>query len=108
MSIPSSILSLFNGTYDGVPAAQLKSANEAHNVEIALREAGQSFQTRIKKTIATKPTKSTTIEKMTSRSVKPLRDLICMILQARCSARRVAVLIALLCRDIRVVRPSAR
>lgn len=49
MSIPSSILNLFNGTYDGVPAAQLKSANEAHNVEIALREAGQSFQTKIKK-----------------------------------------------------------
>ena len=62
----------------------------------------------IKKTIATKPTKRTTIEKMTSRSVKPLRDLICMILLARCSASCVAVLIALLCRDIRVVRPSAR
>ena len=49
MSIPSSILNLFDDIYDGLPAAQLKSANEAHNLEVALKQANRSFQTKIKK-----------------------------------------------------------
>lgn len=48
MSIPMSILSLFS-TIDGATIAKFKSANEAHNVEIALKEANQSYQTKIKK-----------------------------------------------------------
>ena len=49
MSIPSSILSLFSDSYDGFVAARFKSANEAHNVEVVLKEAKMSFQTKIKK-----------------------------------------------------------
>ena len=48
MSIPMSILNLFDTT-GGVTSARFKSANEAHNVEIALKEAKRSFQTKIKK-----------------------------------------------------------
>ena len=49
MSIPSSILSLFSDLYDDFTAARFKSANEAHNVEVVLKEAKMSFQTKIKK-----------------------------------------------------------
>lgn len=49
MSIPSSILNLFSDSYDGFAAAKFKSANEAHNVEVALKEAKLSYQTKIKK-----------------------------------------------------------
>lgn len=48
MSIPLSILNLFD-TREGAPTARFKSANEAHNVEIVLKEAKQSYQTKIKK-----------------------------------------------------------
>lgn len=48
MPIPMSILNLFDNS-DGAPTARFKSANEAHNVEIVLKEAKQSYQTKIKK-----------------------------------------------------------
>jgi hypothetical protein len=50
MSLPSSILNLFSDTYDGLPAARLRSASEAHNLEAALRHASHSYKTKINKT----------------------------------------------------------
>jgi hypothetical protein len=49
MPLPSSIQTLFSTTYNGVPAARLKSALEAHNLEAMLRDAGHSYQTKISK-----------------------------------------------------------
>jgi hypothetical protein len=50
MSLPLSITNLFSETYDGFTAARFKSSSEAHNVETALKEAQQSYRTKIHKT----------------------------------------------------------
>lgn len=50
MSLPLSVKSLFNETFEGVPAARLRSTTEAKNLEAALRLHKQSFQTKIRKT----------------------------------------------------------
>ena len=50
MSLPLSIRNIFKDTYEGVPAARLRSTAEAKNLEAALREHRQSFQTKIRKT----------------------------------------------------------
>ena len=44
-----SILKLFDRQYDGLPAAWFTSSSEAHNAEAALRQAGQSYRTKILK-----------------------------------------------------------
>lgn len=49
MSLPSSLDSKFDLTYDGLRAARFVSASEAHNLETALREYGVSYKTKIVK-----------------------------------------------------------
>jgi hypothetical protein len=49
MSLPSSIQNQFTDSYEGVPAARLKSSAEAKNLEAALRAHGTSYQTKINK-----------------------------------------------------------
>lgn len=44
-----SLLKLFDHTYDGLPAAWLPSAVQAHNLESMLRAAGKSYKTKIHK-----------------------------------------------------------
>lgn len=49
MSLPTSLQNLFSSTYEGMPAARLKSSMEVHNLEIALREHRVSHRTKIVK-----------------------------------------------------------
>lgn len=49
MSLPLSLRSRFSEFRDGLPAARFQSASEAHNMEVALREAGESYRTVIVK-----------------------------------------------------------
>jgi len=44
------ILDMFRDTFEGCPAAKLKSSLTAHTVEHALRMAGRSYRTKINKT----------------------------------------------------------
>lgn len=49
MSLPLSLRSRFSEVRDGLPAARFQSASEAHNMEVALRGAGESYKTIIVK-----------------------------------------------------------
>jgi len=49
MSLPSTIESLFNETYNDMKAARLRTAVECNNLQAALKEAGASFTTKIHK-----------------------------------------------------------
>lgn len=49
MSLPLSLRSRFSEIRDGLPAARFQSASETHNMEVALREAGESYRTVIVK-----------------------------------------------------------
>ncbi len=49
MSLPLSIASRFNSTYEGFKAAIFLSSSEYHNFTTGLREAGASFKTKIAK-----------------------------------------------------------
>lgn len=48
--VPSSILSEFTSTFAGVPAARFTTSDAALRLEVALRQAGVSYQTKIRKT----------------------------------------------------------
>jgi len=50
MSLPSTIVSLFNETYNDMKAARLRTALECNNLQATLKEAGASFTTKIHKT----------------------------------------------------------
>lgn len=47
MQLPLIILRQFTKTYNGVPAARVKSISEAKNLEAALRQAGKSYKTKM-------------------------------------------------------------
>lgn len=49
MPLPLSIQNAFRDVYNGAPAARLRSASEAKNLETALRLHDRSFQTKIVK-----------------------------------------------------------
>lgn len=49
MPLPTTLQNLFSSTYEGMPAARLKSSLEVHNLETALREHKVSHRTRIVK-----------------------------------------------------------
>ena len=49
MSLPLSIESRFNETYEGLRAARFQSAAEAHNMETSLKWLSKSFKTKIVK-----------------------------------------------------------
>ncbi len=49
MSLPTSIQNLFSDTFEGMPAARLKSSVEVHNLQTALREHRVSHLTKILK-----------------------------------------------------------
>jgi predicted GIY-YIG superfamily endonuclease len=40
---------MFDSTYEGMRAARFKSASEAHNMEVSLKELKHSFKTKIVK-----------------------------------------------------------
>jgi hypothetical protein len=50
MSLPSTIESLFNESYNDMRAARLRTAMECNNLQTALKQAGASFTTKIQKT----------------------------------------------------------
>lgn len=47
--VPSSILSEFTSGFAGMPAARFATSAEALRLEVALRQAGVSYQTKIRK-----------------------------------------------------------
>jgi predicted GIY-YIG superfamily endonuclease len=49
MSMPLSLENMFDSTYEGMRAARFKSASEAHNMEVSLKELKHSFKTKIVK-----------------------------------------------------------
>ena len=49
MSMALSLENMFDSTYEGMRAARFKSASEAHNMEVSLKELKHSFKTKIVK-----------------------------------------------------------
>ena len=47
--VPSSILSEFTSVFAGMPAARFATSAEALRLEVALRQEGVSYQTKIRK-----------------------------------------------------------
>jgi predicted GIY-YIG superfamily endonuclease len=47
--MPLSLENMFDSTYEGMRAARFKSASEAHNMEVSLKELKHSFKTKIVK-----------------------------------------------------------
>jgi hypothetical protein len=47
--VPSNLLSEFTTLFAGIPAARFATSDEALRLEIALREKGVSYQTKIRR-----------------------------------------------------------
>ena len=49
MQLPSSIETMFNSTYNELPAARFQSLMQCNNLQVMLKEAGLTFMTKIVK-----------------------------------------------------------
>lgn len=49
MQLPSSIETMFNATYNEMPAARFQSSMQCNNLQVMLKDAGLSFMTKIVK-----------------------------------------------------------
>ena len=49
MQLPSSIETMFNSTYNELPAARFQSLMQCNNLQAMLKDAGLSFMTKIVK-----------------------------------------------------------
>ena len=49
MQLPLSIEMMFNSTYNELPAARFQSSMQCNNLQVALKDAGVSFMTKIVK-----------------------------------------------------------